>query len=116
MKMVGITATLLLISLLVVGCGGLTSTPSAKQTPPSGTANNVLIKNFSFSPKDITTKVGETVTWTNEDSAKHTVTGSDWGSGDLAQGQTYSKTFDKAGAYEYRCNFHPSMVGSVIVK
>ncbi len=116
MKKVGIVVSLL-ITLLVVGCGSPAPTPSTPQTSPSGpTANKVAIKGFSFNPKEITVKLGDTVTWTNEDSATHTVTGSGWSSGDLGQGQTYSKTFDKSGTYEYHCNFHPSMLGNVIVK
>ena len=75
------------------------------------------MKNFAFSPDSVEIKVGETVTWTNEDAAAHTVTG-DGGvdSGQLATGQTYSKTFDTAGTYAYHCSIHPAMTGTVVVK
>jgi plastocyanin len=57
------------------------------------------------------------VTWTNNDSATHTITG-DGGldSGDVATGGTYSKTFDKAGTYKYHCSIHPTMTGEVVVQ
>ncbi len=65
----------------------------------------------------ITIKVGDTVTWTEQDAAHHTVTaGGIWNSGDLGQGKTYSKTFDEAGTYSYICNYHPNMQGRVIVE
>ena len=101
----------------MIACGGPASNPYVPQTSPgSPAANEVIIKSFSYNPKEINIKVGDTVTWTNEDSAAHTVTGSGWDSGNMGQGQTYSKTFDKAGTYEYYCTFHPSMLGSVAVK
>ena len=65
-------------------------------------------------------KVGETVTWLNDDSAIHTATSRDgtFGTGTdayLRKGQTYSYTFDEAGEYPYYCDVHPAMVGTVTV-
>lgn len=80
--------------------------------------DTVAIQNFAFSPETITVKVGAKVTWTNKDSAAHTVTGdSDDGpaSGTLAQGASYSFTFNKAGTFSYECSIHPNMKGTVIV-
>ena len=92
--------------------------PSPESTlppEPSGTVHQVTIKNFAFSPAEITIKVGDTVTWTEQDAVHHTTTGSIFNSEDLGQGQTYSNTFDKAGTYDYTCNYHPNMKGKVIV-
>ncbi|EWM11302.1 plastocyanin/azurin family copper-binding protein [Kutzneria sp. 744] len=62
----------------------------------------VDIKNYAFSPASITVSVGDTVTWTNEDTAPHTVTVSagpvTFASPTLQQGQTFSYTFAKAGS------------------
>jgi plastocyanin len=81
--------------------------------------NNVAIDNFAFSPASITVKKGTTVTWTNKDSAAHTVTENDDqkgpDSGDLAQGKTYSFTFDTVGTFKYHCTIHPDMTGTVTV-
>jgi plastocyanin len=80
--------------------------------------NIVAIQNFAFSPATITVKVGTKVTWTNKDSAAHTVTGdSNDGpaSGTLAQGASYSFTFSKAGTFSYACSIHPNMKGTVVV-
>ena len=80
--------------------------------------DKVTIQNFAFSPASITVKVGTKVTWTNKDSAAHTVTGdSNDGpaSGTLAQDASYSFTFTKAGTFKYDCSIHPDMKGTVIV-
>jgi plastocyanin len=91
---------------------------SAAQSPGSGSGEQVTIKNFSFDPPDLSVAAGTTVTWTNEDSTTHTVTGTDTdliGSPDLNQGDTYSLTFDQAGTYHYICSIHTSMKGTVTV-
>jgi len=84
---------------------------------PGAQGASVDAKNFAFEPKTVTIKVGQTVTWTNQDSVTHTVTG-DGGidSGDLSKGKSYSKTFDTAGTFNYHCSIHPSMTGQVIVE
>ncbi|MGI8998710.1 MAG: cupredoxin domain-containing protein, partial [Candidatus Limnocylindria bacterium] len=79
----------------------------------------VAIEDFLFSPEDLTIEVGDTVTWTNLDSFSHTATSTSgpasFDSGDLATGATFSFTFDTAGTYEYFCEIHPNMIGSITV-
>jgi plastocyanin len=79
--------------------------------------NTVSIANFSFSPSSLMVTKGTTVTWTNNDSAPHTVTADDgsFTSGTLNQGDTYSYTFDAAGTINYHCSIHPMMKASVMV-
>ncbi len=89
------------------------STPTAT---PAGVAAE--IKGFAFNPTTITISKGTTVTWTNRDSAPHTITSISgaFDSGSLSQGQTYSHTFNEAGTFEYSCTIHPSIPhGKVIV-
>jgi hypothetical protein len=40
-----------------------------------------------------------------------------WGltMGDLLEGDTYSQRFDEEGTFLYFCEFHPGMVGAVVV-
>jgi plastocyanin len=59
--------------------------------------------NNSYSPNPIEVKVGETVTWVNDDSAIHTATSTDetFDSDILQRVQTFSNTFDKEGEYPY---------------
>jgi plastocyanin len=82
------------------------------------TGNTVAIQSFAFSPASLTVKAGDTVVWTNMDSAQHTVTsdsGSELNSALLANGQTYSHTFTTAGTYPYHCTVHASMHGTITV-
>ncbi len=86
----------------------------------SGTASQateIAIENFAYSPETITIKKGTTITWTNKDSVGHTVTGEDGGpdSDSLAQGESYSYTFNEAGSFSYFCKPHPNMKATVIV-
>ncbi len=89
-------------------------------TPPAPTAPapktyQVNIQNFAFSSNSLSIKRGDTVTWTNKDSAPHTVTGGGFSSGTLSTNGTYSFTFNSVGTFNYACSFHPSMKGSVVV-
>jgi plastocyanin len=92
--------------------------PATSGTTPSATSS-VTIQNFAFSPAAITVKKGTTVTWTNKDSTTHTVTETDGqkgpDSGNLANGKTYSFTFDTVGTFKYHCAIHPDMLGTVTV-
>ncbi len=95
------------------------SSNSSTQSPVATT--KVTISNYAFSPAVTKVKVGDTVTWTNQDDVGHTVT-ADTASpnapnSDLfSKGQTYSFTFKKAGTYTYYCQPHPYMKGTVIVE
>jgi plastocyanin len=76
------------------------------------------IKGFAFSPATITAKVGDVVTWTNNDSAGHTATLKDDAScttPTIAAGSTGSMKFTAAGTYDYFCKIHPNMTGQITV-
>lgn len=77
---------------------------------------NVRIENFAFMPKSMTIGKGTKVTWTNYDDSTHTVTGEGWESENLQEGDTYSKTFNQLGTYNYTCSIHPEMTATIIVK
>ena len=62
---------------------------------------------------------GGEVEWTNADSATHTVTSDDEGafaSEQLSEGDTFRQRFTEPGRYEYTCEIHPFMNGTVIVE
>ena len=72
------------------------------------------MQNIAFDPKAVTVKVGQKVTWTNDDSADHNVTadsGADFKSENFGKGATFSFTPDKAGTIKYVCTIHPGMNG-----
>ena len=118
-----VLALVVLALLVVAGCGssggtgGNTGNTGGSGGTTSGGGTDVTIANFAFSPASLEVKVGDTVTWTNEDSAVHDVQG-DGGisSGKLNQGDTYAKKFDAAGSFAYKCAIHPSMTGTIVVK
>lgn len=119
---------LLILGLLALGLTTLAGCSGSGKTggtgggsTPGGTGGggsaSVTIKDFAFSPASLDVAVGETVTWTNEDSAPHTVTGDDGiDSGNLALGKSFTHTFKSAGTFSYRCSIHPDMTGAVTVR
>ncbi|MEU7163877.1 cupredoxin family copper-binding protein [Streptomyces morookaense] len=79
----------------------------------------MAIANFAYSPSSLTVGKGTKVTWTNDDSAPHTVTSDGSGplhSPSLDRGGSFSYTFDSAGTFSYYCTVHPNMHGTVVVK
>jgi len=121
----------LLLCVAVAGCGGddddgggAAKTSEEKQ-PAAGSGGtaaegaSVAMKNIEFKPKAVTVKKGGMVKWTNDDSVGHDVTGSDFKSGSaggISGGETFEHRFAKAGRFDYRCNVHLGMEGTVIVK
>ncbi len=101
---------LLVIIVLISGCYG----PKPEPATPQG-QNNVNIENFAYNPATITVPKGTTVTWTQLDSAPHTVTGDGFDSGNLNKGKTFTRTFNETGTFSYHCSNHQSMSGKVIV-
>ncbi|MDQ4017146.1 MAG: cupredoxin family copper-binding protein [Thermoproteota archaeon] len=102
----------------VEGSGNSIQQPTAS-IPSNSTVVRIVANagSNSFSPNPVEVKVGETVTWINDDSGRHTVTSKDgvFDSGMMGKGQSFSFTFDKAGEYPYFCSPHPGMVGTVVV-
>ena len=76
---------------------------------------DVSIKDNAFNPATVQISKGDTVKWTNMDSADHTVKGSDFDSGIIHKGKSYEHKFTTAGTYDYVCSIHPSMKGTVKV-
>lgn len=93
---------------------------SANAPAPSGEAvraAKVEIVDFAYDPDPVTVQVGGKVIWLNQDSAPHTATAEDgsFDTGTLEEGKLKSETFKQAGTYEYICQIHPDMHGTVEV-
>jgi plastocyanin len=116
-----IVATYVLSSNMNMGVEG--SGNSIQQPAASIPSDSTVVKivanagSNSFSPNPVEIKVGETVTWINDNSGRHTLTSKDgvFDSGMMGKGQSFSFTFDKAGEYPYFCEPHPNMVDTVVV-
>ena len=96
------------------------NTDNQAQSSEAQTTDQVAYKNFDVEPKIIKVKKGTTVTWTNEDTAKHDVTPdtetADFKASQLfGKGETYQVTFNTVGKYTYYCSPHPYMKGTVEV-
>jgi len=97
------------------------ASPSPSPTPTPAAADvTITIKGMngsqSYSPNPGSVKAGQTVSWTNSDSIAHTATGTGWDTGSIAPGQTSPPIqFSTAGAFDYHCSIHPTMVGRLNV-
>jgi plastocyanin len=110
----GLTAVIAAVAL--AGCGGGGSVKGNAPGGSTGTAGNAItIKGFAYTPVDLTVKVGQDITVTNEDAAVHTITADDksFDTGDLAKGKSMTFKVTKAGKYSYICTYHQYMKGTI---
>ncbi len=88
-------------------------------TPADPNVTEVTLNASSFSPADVTIDVGQTVRWVNGQSITHTITPdghSEWAGVTVNdEGETFEHTFQNTGAFDYLCQFHAGMVGTVTV-
>lgn len=120
-----ITATLMIIALLLVLVGCTQTSPAPATIPTSETEGNtvvagspvqVVIENAAFNPTDVEIKTGSTVEWINQDGFQHTVTFNNGAADEqLPAGASFSHTFSEAGEYTYYCTIHAGMQGKIIV-
>jgi plastocyanin len=140
-RLLALLLTLLALAVVAAGCGGGGdddgdsgngggNAPAAEEPAAptaeddgggsggTGPGTQVSMKDIKFNPGTVTIKAGGKVTWTNDDSVGHDVTGDDFESGSpggIEGGSTFSHTFKKAGTYNYVCSVHPGMKGTVKV-
>jgi len=97
---------------------------SVTMTKGSSAAQTCVTANNCFDPAQVNVAPGDTVTWTNADTASHTVTsgkpsdnqtGTVFDSSLVKAGATFAFKFTDAGTFDYYCQVHPWMTGQVIV-
>lgn len=133
MRTLAIAALGLLLTLALAACGGsgATAAPASEAPPASEGAGSTAAcevvegagtvqaqaAGFAFTPDPVTASVGDAITWTNEDSAPHTVTLDDGScdTGQFGRGETGTLRFNTPGTYAYHCAVHPNMKGTVEV-
>jgi len=124
-------APLFATAAIAAGCGGgadygdqSPSQPAAAKTaetvsePEATTApGEVNMAGSAFAPGDVQLKVGDTITFVNDDEIAHTATADDgtFDSGTMEPGATFDFTAEKAGTISYLCEFHPGMTGTITV-
>jgi len=98
------------------GAGETTAAANPETTLGSTAAGGatLAIKGFAFG--QLTAATGETITVTNGDSSRHTVTADD-GTFDVKvpAGKSATFTVDKPGTYAIHCEVHPRMKGTITI-
>jgi plastocyanin len=112
-------ATTVTITLTRSDDAGTPEASAGTDAAATADAVTVEISDFAYGPETVTIPVGGSVTFTNLDTVPHTATAQDRDvlqTGTLGQDESVTITFDEAGTYEYFCEFHPNMSGTVIVE
>ena len=80
--------------------------------------HRIVIDAMAFTPKVVTVRPGDTVTWVNKDMFVHNVTAAAAGikSGDLKPGQSWRHKVRQGEGFDYLCTLHPVMTGRVEVE
>jgi plastocyanin len=87
----------------------------APQQPAAG-FTKVDIRQAAYLPGSINIRVGQKVSWNNEDQVPHTVTADGLTFGkNLPTGAVFNFAFVKPGNFPYHCAIHPAMRGTVVV-
>jgi plastocyanin len=102
------------------GGGGYGSAPAKSQedtqtqaAAPAEGGITVRMKDIKFDPETVKAKVGDTITWVNEDQVEHNVVGGDFKSENFGAGAKYEYKVDEAGSITYECTLHPGMDGTI---
>ena len=95
-----------------------TATSAASSGGGATAANTVVAKSIAYNPDKITVKVGDTVTFKNDDSFAHTFTADngEFDSNNVDGGGSFQFTTDKAGTIAFHCKIHSNMHGTITVE
>jgi plastocyanin len=104
------------IPLALVTSGADTAKPAPRGSDAA--SYTIDIRDFMFSPRNLTIPVGSKVTWTNKDEEPHKVAevNSAFASAPLDTDEGFTFEFKTPGKYEYFCTVHPRMTGTIIVE
>jgi plastocyanin len=107
-------SVLLAVAGLAISLSACSSSGSSGAKKSGGTSG-ITIANFAFSTTPV--KAGSTVTVTNNDTTTHTVTSNDGTSFNMTidAGKTKTFTAPAAGSYDFHCNIHKTMKGTLEV-
>lgn len=88
--------------------------------PATAATHSVAMRQYAYAPTVMTVDVGDTVRWTNNDTAQHDVmitNGPTSFHGPLiGKGQSWTYTFGTPGTYSYICSIHPDMKAQIVVR
>jgi len=108
--------------LVLAACVGLAcSDDDDDGTGPEPGVQVIQLQAQAFSPATVTIDVGTTVRWSGGTVA-HTVTPDDpdqpgvWQAEAMDPGEVFEHTFNTPGTYEYHCDLHAPMTGTITVQ
>jgi len=137
-RFLGARAALLALTAMIGACSSSNSNDRDRGMYGEDGKNGRTVEMTSshqFSPREVTIKAGESVTWKNSANDVHTVTldpsrvktkenvsmpagAKPFHSGDILPGKTWKQTFSTPGTYKYVCVYHEDkgMTGTITVK
>jgi predicted secreted protein with PEFG-CTERM motif len=124
MKMRGIIPIMAIFGIAIIVSIPSAFAENASVSIPEGSSTPGCEKtNACFIPYEVSVNVGDEVTWTNDDTAAHTVTAGSAADGPsgafdsslFMAGTTFSHKFDAEGDFPYFCMVHPWMNGIIHV-
>ena len=117
-------------AIILVACSGSGGSTTPTPGPASTTAASApcadstgttvvqaSVANNTWS-QPVSAKVGDVITWSNDDGVPHKVAlddGSCQMSANIPGGGSKSLVFSKAGTYPFHCSVHPSMKGTITI-
>ncbi len=113
------------ISIVAAAIPAFADHATVSVSAPQGTSvPGCEVTNECFVPYEVTIDIGGEVTWSNDDTAAHTVTAGSAAQGPsgvfdsslFMAGTTFSHKFESVGEFPYFCMVHPWMAGVVTVQ
>lgn len=95
--------------------GARSGTQGTGAAAPGAESHTIVISGNEYDPDPLQARVGDEVTWVNEDPVPHTVTGGPWDEM-IQPGARFTTVLTEAGTIDYVCTLHPGMGGTLQVK
>ncbi len=113
-----LAAGAVMVAMVATGCGG--DDGGGGDGGGDGGGASVTAVDFAFNPGEVSVSSGDAITVSNDGEASHTFTVEEGEEHlvdqEVAPGDSAEVTIDiPAGEYEFYCEFHPQMTGTLTV-
>ncbi len=89
---------------------------AARQSDSRGARREIQMKAISFTPRELSVLIGDTVLFKNADVVRHNaVRRETFDTGELRSGESFLWVPADTGEYRYQCTIHPRMRGMIRV-